>query len=396
METKQNNAAYGGSFDLPTNGHLWVIRTAAPRYEHLTVFVAKNAGKNPRFSIDERVRVLEAATADIPNVTVVALPEDVFLVEAACQAGASTLIRGIRTSADFQSEYNLAVVNRQIRPEVETVLLVPPPTLSSLSSSTVMGMVGVNGWEKVVESLVPEATFDALEERQAEAFVTRYVRQWLSAPLRHCNGGSFDPVLLDDIIDEVVTAHAEPHRRHHRIAHVANVLRALGDQPAPELLMAMLYHDSVFVVTPEGKTDPMNERGSAEKCEAAARRAGFGDETVSRAKAFIMATAEHLLPSPELSDNVRNLALDADLSVFGDDEQSYRRYARRIRQEHGAVPHDEFVAARLSFLRRLRERPTIGERRSIFRTDFFFSLYEPAAQRNIAAEIALLESGQTM
>jgi len=271
MDKKPNHAAYGGSFDPPTNGHLWVIRTAAARHEHLTVFVAKNAGKSRRFDAPTCAALLRAATAHLPNVTIAELPPNEFLVREAKRIGAQTLVRAARSGADFEAEFNLAQVNRQIEPSVETVVLVPPPDLANLSSSTVMSLVGPEGWEDVVEAMVPEPTMLALEDRQAVAFVGDYVRRWLTPFLKeHCPDLEDVGLAVEDLIDEVIAAHDEPSRRYHRLPHIARSLKILGKNPPPEMLLAILFHDSVYSVTAAGLADPGNETESAHRCRRAA------------------------------------------------------------------------------------------------------------------------------
>ena len=127
-----------GSFDPPTKGHLDVIRRAAAMYDRVIVAVGHNPDKPGWLPVDDREAMLRACTADLPNVTVDRCAG--LTVAWAAERGACAMVRGLRSSGDFDAEWRLAQINRSIDPSVETVLLMGLPEHAHISSSAVREM----------------------------------------------------------------------------------------------------------------------------------------------------------------------------------------------------------------------------------------------------------------
>ena len=137
-------AIYPGSFDPITNGHLDVIERAAKLFDRVLVAVAHNSQKPAGlFTPDERVSFIESATCDLENVS--ALAFDGLLVELAAQQNAAALVRGLRAVSDFEYEFQMALMNRQLNPDVETVFLTPREEYSYLSSRLVKEVARLGG-----------------------------------------------------------------------------------------------------------------------------------------------------------------------------------------------------------------------------------------------------------
>lgn len=117
-------AIYPGSFDPVTLGHLDVIRRASQLFDHLVIAVLHNSAKTPLFSVEERVKMLEEATKDIPNVEVKAFGG--LTVEFARECGANALVRGLRAITDFEYELQIAQLNRVIAPDIDSRISGPP------------------------------------------------------------------------------------------------------------------------------------------------------------------------------------------------------------------------------------------------------------------------------
>jgi pantetheine-phosphate adenylyltransferase len=153
-------AIYPGSFDPVTNGHLDLIRRGSRLFEHLRVLVAVNSRKEPFFSGAERVEMIRAEVGDLSNVDVD--QAEGLVVDYAAQNGFDTLLRGVRTTSDFVSEYQMALTNRSLEPAVETVFVMPSLEWSYLSSSLIREVV-LSGGD--VSRFVPAAVARALENK---------------------------------------------------------------------------------------------------------------------------------------------------------------------------------------------------------------------------------------
>lgn len=136
-------AVYPGSFDPVTNGHLDIIRRAAKLYDRVIVGILNNASKNPVFSAKERKEMIDEATKGIENVSC-----DIFsglLVDFAKQQNASVIIKGLRTVADFEYEFQMALLNKALDPEYETVFMMTDSKFSYISSSMVKEVAKYKG-----------------------------------------------------------------------------------------------------------------------------------------------------------------------------------------------------------------------------------------------------------
>jgi pantetheine-phosphate adenylyltransferase len=134
-KNKPGTAIYPGSFDPVTNGHLDLIARGSRIFERLVVAIARNAEKEPLFSVKERVEMLEAVTYDWKNVEVESF--DGLLVDFARTQGGTVILRGIRAVSDYEYELQMAMMNRKIEPEIETVFMLPGLAHSYLSSRLV-------------------------------------------------------------------------------------------------------------------------------------------------------------------------------------------------------------------------------------------------------------------
>ena len=154
-------AIYAGSFDPVTNGHLDLIERGGRLFDRLVVAVASNIDKRPVFTADERVQLIREALADrLPNVEVCRF--DGLIVGFARERGIRRLLRGLRTVSDFESEFQMALTNRDLAPEVETVFVTPNLQHSYTSSRLIREAVLLGA---DVSHLIPAFVQDRLRER---------------------------------------------------------------------------------------------------------------------------------------------------------------------------------------------------------------------------------------
>jgi len=150
-------AVYPGTFDPVTNGHLDIIRRGSRLFSRVVVAILQNPAKDPLFSLDERTKMVAQATSDLSNVRVDAF--EGLLVDYARGQGARVIVRGLRAVSDFEFEMQMAMMNRRMNEEVETVFMMPSESYSYVSSRLVREVVMLGG---SVEGIVPQAVAKAL------------------------------------------------------------------------------------------------------------------------------------------------------------------------------------------------------------------------------------------
>ena len=149
-------AIYPGSFDPVTSGHLNIIRRAADIFDRLIVCVMVNSGKNPMFTIEERVELIRRVTQDLPNVEVDC--SDALLAEYARQRGSCVIIKGLRAGSDFENEFQMALINHKINPDLDTMFLTAEHQYMYLSSSAVkeLAKYDVDLSDFLPEQIIPD------------------------------------------------------------------------------------------------------------------------------------------------------------------------------------------------------------------------------------------------
>lgn len=156
-------AIYPGSFDPITNGHLDVLQRAVGLFDELVVAVARDNAKQSLFTVEERVAMIQEATTQHDRVRVV--PFEGLLVDFAQQEGAVALVRGLRAVSDFEFEFQLALMNRKLSPNLETVFLMPREELTYISSRLVKEIARLGG---DIHQFVPRNVATALSARLSQ------------------------------------------------------------------------------------------------------------------------------------------------------------------------------------------------------------------------------------
>jgi pantetheine-phosphate adenylyltransferase len=154
-------AVYPGSFDPLTNGHVDIISRGARLFDRIVVAILVNAEKSPLFSLAERVEIARSVFKDQPNVEV-----DTFnglLVDYVERRGAQVIVRGLRAVSDFEFEFQMALMNRRLRPDIETVFMMPAEQYTYISSRLIKEVFSLGGR---VHGLVPELVETRLREKE--------------------------------------------------------------------------------------------------------------------------------------------------------------------------------------------------------------------------------------
>ncbi|MDH3628691.1 MAG: pantetheine-phosphate adenylyltransferase [Acidobacteriota bacterium] len=158
----KQTAVYPGTFDPVTNGHLDLVKRARERFDRVVMAILDNEDKTPLFSVEERIQLIRKAVGD-PDVVVETF--NGLLVDYTRQVGAGVILRGIRAVSDFEYEMQMAMMNRKLAPEVETVFLLPSVEYSFLSSRLVREVARLGG---CLDGLVPDCVATALRDRYGE------------------------------------------------------------------------------------------------------------------------------------------------------------------------------------------------------------------------------------
>ena len=161
LEASGHVAIYPGSFDPITNGHLDRIERGSKLVDRLVVAILSNDAKQPLFSVEERMEMLSEVVGRFPNVEVDCF--DGLLVDYATRKGATVIIRGIRAISDYEFELQMALMNRRLRPSIETIFLMAGEAYSYISSRLVKEVFGLGG---NISGLVPPTVETRLRKRK--------------------------------------------------------------------------------------------------------------------------------------------------------------------------------------------------------------------------------------
>jgi pantetheine-phosphate adenylyltransferase len=360
----ENIALYSGSFDPPTNGHLWVIEKIAKKYDKVYVSIGVNPSKNSsRFSLSERLDMLNEMVKDYTNVSV-SYFSGMYQADYADIIGAKYIIRGARNAVDFDYETDVMYINHGLNSELETEILAPPKDLLQISSTAVLALVGCEAWQPVVSKMVPNVVFKKLLEYQLFKNIEA---------IKRFNGDS-------STTNCVIAAYSEVHRKYHGLNHLITCINEFNSceklLKEPNLVkFALMYHD--FIYKTLSKT---NEEESA--IAAVTRRDTLGARWLpndTKTKNLILATKHTEIQE----DNDCKYLCDIDLAALG---YSYRIFEYNnflIREEYPEISTEKFIAGRIQFLESMHNKEFI------YHTDFFRNKYELKAKDNIKRYLRL-------
>ncbi|MDP2594009.1 MAG: pantetheine-phosphate adenylyltransferase [bacterium] len=360
-------AVYGGTFDPPHNGHVWIVREAATLFDEVVVVLAENPDKHHMFPVEIRERMLREVANELPNVRI-ALLDSRYLVEFAAKENVGYLVRGMRSAADFEYERTIRDVNADIDPSARTVFFMPPAQLTKVSSTLVKGLIGPSGWERAVARYVPSATLIRLIGRQ---------HHWLWEAFTQVDAR--DRGDEDAFWCEVLTPYFEKHRTYHTWAHIsaglyelARIQRQLENPAATGL--AWVGHDIVYDVWRDD-----NEERSALFVETLAKRLNLPNAIGRSASRMVRGTKKHI--GIHHDDCFLN---DIDLAILGYPERDFDKYEEGVAAEYALrYTPQEFAVGRMGWIANFRN--THPDR--IYATDLFERRYGMQAQKNLRRSI---------
>lgn len=156
-------AVYAGSFDPPTNGHIWMIQRGLEMFDRLIVAIGSNSAKNYSYTVAERLEMLRASVPDSDRLEIDHF-DNRYLVDYAKKKNATYILRGIRSPNDYEYERVMRHINADMAPEITTAFLMPPRDVAELSSSMIKSLTGPDGWEETVKRYVPAEVFKVLKQ----------------------------------------------------------------------------------------------------------------------------------------------------------------------------------------------------------------------------------------
>ena len=394
-------AIFAGSFDPLTTGHLWMIREATKLFDVVHVLVAVNPGKKTMFSPSERQAIILGAVKREGLIHVnVDVSASEFVAQVATRKGVDYLIRGLRSTADFDLEDLLRQTNKELFDGPQTVFLIPPKGLSSVISSFVKALVGSVGWVYAVSEFLPEESDHAMLSSFLLERWTRLMREIsVNVPCR--------PATFFKDVGEYFKKHLEPSyratgRAYHAMSHIAHCLSELDaltfncpanlesdTQGCHQLELAIFFHDLVYRGGPLPVLDGEGDE------EASARYAmDFLKETVKASTEFLHPVERAILGTRYAlvegvgQDWLLSAMRDIDLSILGRPRREYSRYLRAIRDEYQDVPYPMYATARGRILKEFLAK---AENNRLFSLDWFVSRgYNQQAVHNLQMEIDIL------
>lgn len=377
-----NSAIYAGSFDPPTNGHLWMIEEALGLFEDLRIVIGINPNKKTMFSLEERIMMLKDMTAKYGKRVQIEDMYNQYLVDYAQKTNTKHIIRGLRSIKDYEYEREMNDINRSINKHVSTIFFLAPPEIATISSSTVKSLIGPAGWELEIIKNVPPGCLQYVLEKGSTIY-KRLVEI----------GVETNPKLEHWFWKSILAAYTDPSRAHHDFVHIARMLKDYlehgfsslysgNPEPIHELKnplameVAVLLHDVVNI-----PGDPKSEEMSADF--AATLLQGAPPKFIKLVRRFIMATKHS--KAINSMDKESAFIIDLDLSILGKDEDIFDLYEANIRKEYAKYSDQVFARGRIDFLK------TICARERIFTHAYFYNAYEKKARANMARSIDKLE-----
>lgn len=386
MTEQERRALYPGSFDPPTNGHKWVMEQITDQFDKGYVSVGFNPEKPGRFPVSERVAMLEQVASQYPNIIVNSFL-GLLQADFAEMVGAKYIVRGTRNANDFAAESDIRHVNTTINPQLEMVIYVPPKELLQVSSSMVMGLVGLEGWETEVAKMVPEPVL-----RRVEAFQQEKDRQFLKGKFKALCERTDAKGNFNAVFEDIYTRYSQNHRSYHNTSHLKMCLNELelvkhSAQDLQALEFALFYHDAVYNSSKEDLMQHGDDEGESAELAIThlTKKLELPLEFAQRVASLILVTKHLSIPL----EKDHQMMVDIDLAILGRSSRLFDLYEQKVRQEYYWVPWEKYSELRIQILQGLLSR-------RIYSTSFFIDRYGEQAKRNLQRSIQQLSQSQAI
>ncbi|UTY58353.1 pantetheine-phosphate adenylyltransferase [Massilia sp. erpn] len=377
---------FSGTLDPITNGHMWVIGEARSIADEVVVFLSENSTKQPKFSAEERrAIVLESCRERGWDDVQVQIVKSDYTARVARKHGAEYLIRGIRTTADFDYENLIQQTNVEVIGGAKTIFVMPPRDLGSVSSSFVKALEGPVGWNWTMKKFVPGPAY--------RAWILSWLRKEWDGLWQRCDADAARQAHIDQWFERLTgaAAYGGANRHYHNLDHLvhglaeirawnANVQPARADADA--VRAAFWFHDAIY--EHEAGSSVSNEEASAQLWLGSGLA---GDAAMADTVALLIRATDHF-QGASISHPLKDAMLSVDLAILGQDDEVYRSYARGIRAEYAHVEEDYYRSQRGQVLAYLRGKAETG---SLFGDAYFAAQYSEQAIANMNGELAWLQ-----
>lgn len=364
--------AFTGSFDPITKGHLWVVQEGLEMAEKVVLMIAVNPNKKYMFSEQERKEMIFKSLVEygIENRVDIVISRNEYVAQSAMDLGCNYLIRGIRSSNDFDYESLIQKANTEVLGGSKTIFVMPPRDLESVSSSFIKNFLGPVGWHWNIKKFISNAVYDALIKK----YLTTCIVKYTGLDLNEENQEKFVEMVLKQY----------ENRPYHNIDHIIHCFQELewflsnteqkSNINIHDVGLAIIAHDIIY----GAKEKQLDEELSAKWLENYLKTINQERKEVLD---IILSTA-HLSGKYNVDTIEKELMTSIDLAILGQRNEIYKRYADAVRKEYDYVTDSDYIDGRkkaISYL--LNQKLFLNE---------IFDKYEEKAKYNMLEEIEKL------
>lgn len=369
---------FSGTLDPITNGHLWVIGEARSMADEVLVFLSQNPVKQSQFPAEERKKIIEQSAAERgwDNVQVIIVKSD-YTARVAKKHGADYLIRGIRTTADFDYENLIQQTNVDVLGGAKTIFVMPPRDLGSVSSSFVKALEGPVGWNWTMKKFVPGPAY--------RAWILNWLRKEWETLWQYRNGSVAQVAIAERWFAHLTgpQAYGGAGRRYHNLDHLVHGLAEIRawaantDSAADSIKKAFWFYHAVH---------QHDDAGLLSGAEASARLwLSSGLDADSNGAVAELIRSNDAVQGP--AHPQKDVMLSIERAILGQNEEIYDAYMAAIRGEYAHVAEADFRQQRRHALLQLRAK---AQADILFGERYFAEQYNASAIENMTREIGLL------
>jgi pantetheine-phosphate adenylyltransferase len=354
---------------------MWVVCEGLRIAEKVVIMLSIHPDKKYLFSEDEKLAMIKESLKEYnieDRVDIISVKNE-YVAQSAIDNECEYLIRGIRSSVDFDYERLIQKINHEVIEGARTIFVMPPKELESVSSSTVKALIGPVGWHWNIKNFVPYAVYQSLLKNYISKSISKYAEFDL-------NQSS-----TNELINNVLTEYSNPERHYHSLEHLAHCYQELEWLIINYKLESSIYRNVALAIACHDLKYGVHDKKFSDEELSAQWLSNFLNDNniINRESAvdIILSTA-HFNQAEHSFTEEEKIMHDIDLCILAQKNSVYEWYINGVRQEYSYVPDDLFKAGRTSALNKLTST-------QVYKTSYF-SKYETKAKENINNEIKKL------